>query len=272
MTAAGLAEARDLAPPRSKGDHPRALARAAAFAVALAAHGLLLWVPRPSPAPPSAVETLEISVVAQGDATTDEAEETRSAAEMPPEPEPAPPEPPLPPPPAEAEPPPVRESPAAPAIPVRPPEPPAPPRPAPPKPPKPRPPERPRAETRPPRKPDSKPSQASMAQHRAHAGADQGANIRSGQAVAAYGAILKAEINRHKSYPAAARDRQASGVVMVSFAIGPSGRIASAAIGRSSGDPALDAAALQAVRAASPPPPPGGHFSGRIAIEYALRR
>lgn len=246
------------------------MVRGSALAGALALHGLLLIPPPAKRLPPAAVETLDVTVVAQGDATTDTARETQSSAEVAPpsEPEPAPqaPEPPPTVPAAEV---PLRENPTAPALPVRKPAPPAPPQP------------RPRAETRPvpkptpkpapARRPVPKPSAASTAQHRSHAGAERGAVADAGQAVANYGARAKAEINRHKAYPAAARDRQAAGTVVVTFLVGPSGRVASASVSRSSGDAALDGAALQAVRAASLPPPPGGRFGGRIAIDFSLR-
>ena len=269
MTAVAFVDTRPFAWSRPGKDRSHPMIRPAALVVALGAHVLLLYAPRPEPLTPAAVETLEISVVAQGDATTDTAEETQSSAETAPPPEPEPEPPSEPEPPADIAEPPVKEAPDAIVIPVRTLEPP-------PRlthqPPKPRPVPRPHAETKPAPKKVVKPSAASVAQHRGHSGVEQGAKVDAGLSVAAYGATLKAEINRHKIYPAAARDRRASGIALVTFSIGPSGRVSAASIARSSGDSALDAAALQAVRSASPPPPPHGQFSGRIAIDFALRR
>ncbi|MEE7502580.1 energy transducer TonB [Methylobacterium mesophilicum] len=252
----------------------KALVRGAALVVALAVHALLFVGsgPQPQPIAPPAVETLELSVVAQGDATTDTAAETQSAAEMAPPPEPEvlePPKEPEPPPVIEEAP--VREDPTALAIPVRKPEPPRPPEVR--KPPEPRPVPKPKVLPKPKAPPKAdKPSAASVAQHRGHSGAERGVQANASQSLADYGAKLKAEINRHKAYPAAARDRHASGVVLVTFLVGPSGRVLSASVARSAGDAALDQAAVQAVRSASLPPPPGGHFGGRIAIDFTLKR
>ena len=256
-------------------DNAKGLVRGTALVAALAVHALLFVSsgPEPQPIAPPAVETLEVSVVAQGDATTDNAAETQSAAEMapPPEPEPTPQQPEPEPTPAVEEMP-VKEDPTAIAIPVRKLEPPkvvTPPEPR--KPPEPRPVPKPKPQPKAPPKTE-KPSAASAAQHKGHAGAEQGAQADASKAIADYGARLKAEINRHKAYPAAARNRHASGVVLVTFAVGPSGHVASASIARSSGDSELDQAALQAVRGSSLPPPPGGHFGGRIAVDFSLKR
>ncbi|MET0429780.1 MAG: energy transducer TonB [Microvirga sp.] len=255
-------------------DNSRGLVRGAALVTALAAHALLFLSsgPEPQPVAPPAVETLEVSVVAQGDATNDRAAETQSAAEMAPPPEPEPvPEQPEPEPPPAVEEAPVKEDPTAIAIPVRKPEPPKvekPPEPR--KPPEPHPKPKPKPQPKAPPKAET-PSAASAAQHRGHAGAERGAQADASKALADYGAKLKAEINRHKAYPAAARNRHAAGIALVTFMVGPSGHVASASIARSSGDSDLDQAALQAVRGSSLPPPPGGHFGGRIAVDFSLK-
>lgn len=264
--------ARVPSPPR-QGD-VAARVRGTALVVALAVHALLFVTPGPDPQPiaPPAVETLELTVVAQGDATTENAAETQSAAEMAPPPEPETLEPPKEPEaPPVVEPAPVKEDPTALAIPVREPDPPRPPEVR--TPPEPRPKPRPEAPPKPKVPPKVEtPSAASVAQHRGHAGAERGAQANASQALADYGAKLKAEINRHKAYPAAARDRHATGIVLVSFLVGPSGRVSSASVARSAGDATLDQAAVQAVRSASLPPPPGGRFGGRIAIDFTLKR
>ena len=60
---------------------------------------------------------------------------------------------------------------------------------------------------------------------------------------------------------------------MVDFALDASGRVTSAALARSSGDGALDAEAVAAVRRASPlpPPPPGAPRVYLAPIRFALR-
>lgn len=247
------------------------LVRAVALVVALAIHALLFVSPGPEPKPlaPPSVETLELSVVAQGDATTDNAAETQSTAEIAPPPEPEALQPPQEPEPQPLEEMPVKEDPTALAIPVREPEPPRPPEVR--RPPEPRPAPKPKPQPKaPPKK--AEPSTASAAQHRGHSGAERGAQANASQSMADYGAKLKAEINRHKAYPTAARDRRVTGVVLVTFLVSPSGHVASASVARSSGNSTLDQAAVQAVRSSNLPPPPGGHFGGRIAIDFTLKR
>ncbi|MTV31586.1 TonB family protein, partial [Rhodoblastus acidophilus] len=54
------------------------------------------------------------------------------------------------------------------------------------------------------------------------------------------------------------------------FTIGPSGRVVSQAITRSSGHAALDAAARAILSAVQAPPPPGGRFSTNTIIRFHL--
>lgn len=87
---------------------------------------------------------------------------------------------------------------------------------------------------------------------------------------AAYGALVAAELNRHKRYPEAARAQGAQGVVVVSFVIGPSGRVASHTIARSSGVAVLDSAVSQMMAAVHLPPPPGGSFRATAPVRFNL--
>lgn len=102
------------------------------------------------------------------------------------------------------------------------------------------------------------------------------AGVANGQALRAarfnYGMLVAAELNRHKAYPSAARARGEAGSVGVSFTIGPSGRVASHSIVRSSGSAALDGAVRAMMASAHAPPPPGGVFHGSISINFNLER
>ncbi|WP_298357121.1 energy transducer TonB [Rhodoblastus sp.] len=86
-----------------------------------------------------------------------------------------------------------------------------------------------------------------------------------------YAALVSAEINRRKYYPAAARGKGDGGVVEITFEIGPDGALVHAEISRSSGDALLDQAARKMAASAHFPPPPGGRFVGRIEISFRLR-
>lgn len=99
-----------------------------------------------------------------------------------------------------------------------------------------------------------------------------GATTPSAGAVssAAYGALVAAELNRRKRYPETARAAAAQGVVMVSFVVGSSGRVASHAITRSSGHAALDGAVSQMMAAVQLPPPPGGTFRASAPVRFNL--
>ncbi|MCW2318716.1 protein TonB [Rhodoblastus acidophilus] len=85
-----------------------------------------------------------------------------------------------------------------------------------------------------------------------------------------YGAIISAELNRHKTYPATARERGEFGAVGVAFTVGGDGRIVSHSIISSSGSSALDGAVHGMMRAAHAPPPPSGSFHGSIVVRFNL--
>ncbi|PPQ36277.1 outer membrane transport energization protein TonB [Rhodoblastus acidophilus] len=87
-----------------------------------------------------------------------------------------------------------------------------------------------------------------------------------------YGAIISAELNRHKTYPATARERGEYGAVGVAFTVGGDGRIVSHSIISSSGSSALDGAVHGMMRAAHAPPPPSGSFRGSIVVRFNLNQ
>ncbi|WP_349323000.1 TonB family protein [Asticcacaulis sp. MM231] len=78
---------------------------------------------------------------------------------------------------------------------------------------------------------------------------------------------LLSHIERHKRYPTAARGRQ--GVVQVRFSMDREGRVLSSAVSRSSGSGALDRAALDTLKRASPLPKPPADIPGN-PIELAF--
>jgi protein TonB len=93
--------------------------------------------------------------------------------------------------------------------------------------------------------------------------------VRSGgMSNASYAALLAGELRRHTFYPAAARAVGATGTVGVAFTVGPSGRVISQSITRSSGNAALDAAAHAIMSAVRTPPPPGGRFSTSTNLRF----
>lgn len=92
----------------------------------------------------------------------------------------------------------------------------------------------------------------------------------SGATKQAYGAILVAQARSRTRYPLGARERGAKGTVRVTFVVSGQGSIGSVRLTASSGDSALDAAALAVVRSLSPPPPPGGRYFTTMPINYRL--
>jgi protein TonB len=99
-------------------------------------------------------------------------------------------------------------------------------------------------------------------------GAAQGSQHATAMSPAAYAGLLASELRRHTFYPAAARAAGVTGVVGVAFTIGPSGRVVSQSITRSSGNAALDAAARTTLSAVHTPPPPGGRFSTSTNLRF----
>ncbi len=86
-----------------------------------------------------------------------------------------------------------------------------------------------------------------------------------------YHELVRGRIERHKTYPTLARQRQQEGRVTLRFTIDAKGGLASLKVARSSGVPSLDQAASDAVRQAAPfPPPPGGALGMELAIAFEL--
>lgn len=78
-------------------------------------------------------------------------------------------------------------------------------------------------------------------------------------------------IEHHKKYPDAARIRQIEGRTSIHFVIEPDGNVSSIDIMKSAGNRALDKAAVNAVREASPFPRPPAHlFRGAISLKLDI--
>jgi len=83
--------------------------------------------------------------------------------------------------------------------------------------------------------------------------------------------MVRLRIERHKKYPDSARIRQIEGSVTVRFIIRPEGDIRSAEVVKTSGNRALDGAALMAVKDAAPFPKAPAHlFKGEIPLELTI--
>lgn len=80
------------------------------------------------------------------------------------------------------------------------------------------------------------------------------------------------KLDRNKVYPRAARRLQQEGVVQISFVIDAAGRISNVRVTRSSGSAALDAAAIETARRASPAPGrPTSMDQGSMSLAAAIR-
>ena len=91
----------------------------------------------------------------------------------------------------------------------------------------------------------------------------------SGESPARWQSRVNAHLNRFKRYPAGERE---TGQAAVRFSIDPSGRVLSAALARSSGNAALDRAAVEMVRRASPvPAPPPAIARSRMSLTVPVR-
>lgn len=87
------------------------------------------------------------------------------------------------------------------------------------------------------------------------AAAAEGSTDKASLAVDSWQRSVLAHLGRHKRYPAEARSRGAEGEVRLTFTVDRAGRIATAAILRPSGNPALDREALDMLARAQPLPP-----------------
>jgi periplasmic protein TonB len=98
----------------------------------------------------------------------------------------------------------------------------------------------------------------------------------SAAAVASYNQIVRAHLLRFKQYPPGAKSAGQQGVASVVFTLGRGGQVMSSRLGRSSGNPALDAEVVAMVRRAQPFPPfpsdmkhPAMGFN--VPISFSLR-
>ncbi|MCA6109948.1 energy transducer TonB [Bradyrhizobium cenepequi] len=98
----------------------------------------------------------------------------------------------------------------------------------------------------------------------------------SAAAVASYNQIVRAHLLRFKQYPQSAKSAGQQGVASVIFTLSRGGQVTSSRLGRSSGNPALDAEVVAMVRRAQPFPPfpadmkhPAMGFN--VPISFSLR-
>lgn len=100
-------------------------------------------------------------------------------------------------------------------------------------------------------------------------GADRAsaAPVASGAAVSSWRGEVVAHLNAYKP----ASPDGSGGTVHVAFSVDRGGRVTSASVSGSSGDPALDQAAVSMVRRASPVPPPPPELGGRISLAVPVR-
>ena len=114
--------------------------------------------------------------------------------------------------------------------------------------------------------------QAQAAEQAARLGAEQAREAANAASRASYKSLLAAEINRHKFYPSAAQEAGITGSVRVGFTVGPTGAIVEHRITQSSGSALLDGAVDALMAAIQAPPPPGGSIHIDTTISFALRQ
>ena len=95
-------------------------------------------------------------------------------------------------------------------------------------------------------------------------------------AINAWYSGVRAQFERHKSYPKAARMRHETGTVQLAFSIDREGRVVSSAVERSSGYATLDQEAIATVGRAQPfpvPPAgmPGATFNFTLPVPFSIR-
>lgn len=85
-----------------------------------------------------------------------------------------------------------------------------------------------------------------------------------------YLTLVRNLIERRKHYPGFARSQRQEGTVLIRLGIGTRGEITALSLLNSSGHPALDRAALEAVRKAQPFPPPPQYGLGAMSIDIPM--
>jgi protein TonB len=93
----------------------------------------------------------------------------------------------------------------------------------------------------------------------------------SPELLAGYRAALSAWFERHKRYPASARERGEEGSAVVRFRVDRWGRVLDYAITRSTGYPDLDAGITDMLSGAQLPPFPAGMTQAQFSISVTLR-
>lgn len=89
--------------------------------------------------------------------------------------------------------------------------------------------------------------------------------------VQSYLEMVRLKIERYKKYPDVARVKNIEGLVVVRFIITPDGGVREVKVIQYSRNPALDLAALRAVKDAAPfPKPPKRLFKGEIPLELMI--
>ena len=83
--------------------------------------------------------------------------------------------------------------------------------------------------------------------------------------------MVRLKIERYKAYPKSAHQRNIEGLVKVAFVIGADGGVSGLKVTSGSGYPALDKAAILAVKKASPfSSPPGKFFGGPVRVKVPI--
>jgi periplasmic protein TonB len=83
--------------------------------------------------------------------------------------------------------------------------------------------------------------------------------------------MVRFKIERYKAYPVSARQHNIEGLVVVAFVIGSDGDVSGLKVTNGSGYPALDNAAILAVKKASPfLSPPGKFFGGPVRVKVPI--
>lgn len=251
-----VAEALDFLPPETVARPFRVTPvwlRPSVLTLVLAAHAMtLVGFSFYRPTIPPALETIDLTMVAEGEPVPEKVEEVKAQEETEPEPHVEEIVPPV----IEAPPPPVKVVEQALEIPVEKPKPVLPPKPQ----------HKPKRDV----KPAPERTEPRLAQRAERVGLAEGKAQDTGMSQATYGALILAQIRANRFYPDAARAQGLKGATRVAFSVGSSGSMTSVTVVGSSGSSILDDAARQIVRSVHVPSPPGGSFSGSTTVNFSL--
>lgn len=123
--------------------------------------------------------------------------------------------------------------------------------------------------------PDSTPAGSAQRQRQSQIQTQTATASGGSKHAASYAARVRAHIESFKVYPPQARRRHQTGMVGLTFTIDRQGRVLSAQVTTSSGNPLLDQAALDMLSAAQPLPKPPSDLPGEslrmtFAAEFGL--